>query len=47
MQHREKKIDLAFLGQVSNYINSRSKYIYEVMKNNLSGVFSLFDREFI
>jgi spore maturation protein CgeB len=41
-----KEIDLAFLGQISSYRNYRSKYIFEIMKNNIPGIFSLFDREF-
>jgi len=41
-----KEIDLVFLGQISSYRNYRSKYIFEIMKNNIPGIFSLFDREF-
>ncbi|MBF89295.1 MAG: hypothetical protein CMG75_06465 [Candidatus Marinimicrobia bacterium] len=42
---RKKDIEVVFLGQITSYRSNRRDYIFHLMKNNIPGVFSGFERE--
>tara|TARA_Y100000814_G_C12272522_1_gene382304 strand:+ start:61 stop:780 length:720 start_codon:yes stop_codon:yes gene_type:complete len=42
---RKKDIEVVFLGQITSYRSNRRDYIFHLMKNNIPGFFSGFERE--
>jgi len=44
-KQKEKNIDVAFLGQLSSYRSYRKEALFYVMKNNIAGFYSGFERE--